>query len=48
MMEIFWAVLREFEQTDLFRQIPKTKDFIAYCIDHDEDPVDALAKITPV
>ena len=37
-------ILADFRQTDTFRNIPKTADFVSYCIDHDEDPADALAR----
>ena len=37
-------ILADFRQTDTFRNIPKTEDFVSYCIDHDEDPADALAR----
>ena len=37
-------ILADFRQTDTFQNIPKTEDFVSYCIDHDEDPADALAR----
>lgn len=37
-------ILADFRKTDAFRKIPKTADFVSYCIDHDEDPADALAR----
>ena len=37
-------ILANFRQTDTFQNIPKTEDFVSYCIDHDEDPADALAR----
>ena len=37
-------ILADFRQTDTFRSIPKTADFVSYCIDHDEEPADALAR----
>lgn len=37
-------ILADFRQTDTFQNIPKTADFVSYCIDHDEDPADALAR----
>lgn len=35
-------VLTEFCQTDIFKKIPKTENFIAYCIDHDQDVIEAI------
>ena len=37
-------ILADFRQTDTFRNIPKTADFVSYYIDHDEEPADALAR----
>lgn len=37
LMNLFCEVIVDFTKTDTYQKIPKTKDFIAYCIDHDED-----------
>ena len=37
-------ILADFRQTDTFQNIPKTADFVSYCIDHDEDPADVPAR----
>ena len=37
-------ILRDFKKTDVFEKIPKTSDFIAFCIDHDEDVKEALER----
>lgn len=34
---LFCEVLLDFQKTKTFEKIPKTADFIAFCIDHDED-----------
>lgn len=33
-----------FKQTETYKKIPKTKGFIAFCADHDENILDALAR----
>lgn len=37
-------ILLDFRQTKVFRRIPKTPDFITFCIDHDEDVEGALER----
>ena len=44
MLHLCEEILADFRKTDAFRKIPKTADFVSYCIDHDEDPADALAR----
>ena len=44
MLHLCEEILADFRKTDGFRKIPKTADFVSYCIDHDEDPADALAR----
>lgn len=34
--------MSKFKSTDVYQMIPKEKDFIAYCIDHDEDELEAI------
>ena len=36
-MKMCQEVLEEFKMTNLYKKIPKTIDFIAYCIDHDDE-----------
>ena len=40
---IFSECLQLFTQTEVYQAIPKTDDFIAFSIDHDEDVADMLA-----
>jgi hypothetical protein len=42
---LFTEALRDFTQTEAYKSIPKTKDFIAFCIDHDEEVEDALNRM---
>ncbi|WP_226372129.1 hypothetical protein [Selenomonas timonae] len=44
MLQLCDEILAAFRETDVFKRIPKTADFISFCIDHDEDPADALAR----
>lgn len=37
LMHLFCEVMIDFSQTDTYKKIPKTSNFISYCIDHDED-----------
>lgn len=37
-------ILRTFKKADIFKKIPKTSDFIAFYIDHDEDVKEALER----
>lgn len=37
LMELFCECLLEFRDTLTFKSIPKSKDFVSFCIDHDED-----------
>lgn len=41
-MKFNYELLDAFCKTDTFRNIPKTDDFRVLCIDHDEDPSDAI------
>lgn len=41
-MGICWAALTEFQKTSVYVRIPQTKNFISYCIDHDESPLDVI------
>ena len=43
-MDFCEDILRDFKKTDVFEKIPKTSDFIAFCIDHDEDVKEALER----
>lgn len=45
LMLLFSESLLEFTQTDTYKAIPKTQDFIAYAIDHDEDFNDAITRM---
>mgnify|MGYP000867196279 CR=1 FL=1 len=44
-IHIFSESLTLFKQTETYKKIPKTEDFIAFTIDHDEDVEDALMRI---
>ncbi len=48
LMKIFCKCLIDFTQTEIYNNIPKTKDFMAFCIDHDEDIEDALKRMEHV
>ena len=43
-MSLCNEILRDFSQTEVFGRIPKTPDFISFCIDHDEDVEGALER----
>ncbi len=45
-LSLFEDSLSLFKQTDTYKQIRKTDDFIAFCIDHDEEVLEALARQT--
>jgi len=45
LMELFCETLIEFRKTEIYRKIPKTNDFISFCIDHDEDFEPALERL---
>lgn len=34
----------EFKRSSLYQEIPKTDDFISFCIDHEEDELEAIAR----
>jgi len=42
---LFTEALKDFTQTEIYKNIPKTTDFIAFCVDHDEDFEDALNRM---
>lgn len=44
-IQIFSECLTLFKQTETYKKIRKTEDFIAFTIDHDEDVEDALIRI---
>ncbi len=41
-MVLFSEAILEFTQTDTYKTIPKTQDFIAYAMDHDENFTDII------
>ena len=45
LLDLFTESLVEFAKTKTYAKIPKTKDFICFCIDHDEDFDDAIERI---
>ena len=45
LLNLFTECLIEFTKTETYAKIPKTKDFICFCIDHDEDFDDAMERI---
>ena len=42
LLKIAQRALLEFKKTEVYKEIPKTQDFIAFCIDHEEDERDAI------
>lgn len=36
--------MSKFKKTEVYNKIPKEKDFIAFCIDHDEDELEAIKR----
>ena len=45
LMQLFCETLVEFRKTETYNRIPKTKDFISFCIDHDEDFEPAMKRL---
>ncbi|SHF95104.1 DUF4303 domain-containing protein [Flavobacterium defluvii] len=45
LMELFCECLLEFRTSEVYHSIPKTKDFVSFCIDHDEDFEDAEERL---
>lgn len=45
LVQIFSECLILFKQTETYQKIPKTADFIAFTIDHDEEVEEALLRI---
>ena len=45
LLDLFTDCLIEFTKTEIFAKIPKTEDFMCFCIDHDEDFDDAMERI---
>ncbi len=45
LLELFTESLVEFTKTETYRKIPKTNDFLAFCIDHDEDVEQAMGRM---
>ena len=45
LLELFTESLFEFTKTETYKKIPKSKDFIAFCIDHDEDFEQAMERL---
>ena len=44
-MILFSEAILEFTQTDTYKAIPKTQDFIAYAMDHDENFTDIIPRM---
>lgn len=44
MLRLCEEILSAFRKTEIFKRIPKTQDFVSFCIDHDEDPADVFAR----
>jgi hypothetical protein len=42
---LFTEALQDFTKTEVYEAIPKTTNFIAFCIDHDEDFESALSRM---
>ena len=45
LLDLFTESLVEFTKTETYAKIPKTKDFMSFCIDHDEDFDDAIKRM---
>ena len=45
LLELFTESLVEFTKTETYRKIPKSRDFLAFCIDHDEDFEEAMERL---
>lgn len=45
LMQLFSECLLEFTQTETYKAIPKTPDFIAYAMDHDENFTDIIPRM---
>lgn len=43
-MDFCEEILSDFQKTEVFGKIPRTADFVAFCIDHDEDVKEALER----
>jgi hypothetical protein len=48
LLEVFCEVLLDFSKTETFKKIPKTDNFLAFCIDHDEDFENAIKRLEKV
>ena len=48
MLLLITEVLIDFTHTEIYQRIPKTEDFIAYAIDHDEDFYDAKERMEKI
>ena len=48
LLAIFCEVLLDFSKTETFKRIPKTGNFLAFCIDHDEDFENAIERLENV
>ena len=48
LLEFFCETLLDFSKTETFKKIPKTDNFLAFCIDHDEDFEDAIERLENV
>ncbi len=46
--KIFCECLIDFTKTETYKKIPKTNDFLAFCIDHDEDFEDAIERLETI
>jgi hypothetical protein len=44
-LEVCTECIIEFVTTETYKKIPKTKDFIAFCIDHDESIEEAMERL---
>ena len=45
LLELCTESLVEFTKTETYKKIPKSKDFVAFCIDHDEDFEQAMKRM---
>lgn len=45
LLVLFTESIIEFTKTETYAKIPKTKDFLVFCINHDEDFEDAIKRL---
>jgi hypothetical protein len=48
LMKLFCETMLDFSKSETYTRIPKTKDFVAFCLDHDEDVNTAFRRMEKV